>query len=141
MKNLLSMLFWIVISFSVLVFPSTLFAQQNADDVWVSFSNNCLTWFWKGCFTYEKAVWIKTSQEAHYTALSIVQDVIFAATYILWSVLTIILLYCGLMYIFAARWWKDTSAYRKWLVNAAIWAILVWWAYALVRLIQYVSKW
>lgn len=141
MKNLLSVLFWLIITFSLLLFPSALFAQKDASKVGINYSNNCLTWFWKGCFEYEKAVWIDTSQKTTYSAMSIVQDVIFAATYILWSVLTLVILYCGLMYIFAARWWKDTSAYRKWLINAAIWAILVWWAYALVRLIQYVARW
>lgn len=141
MKNLLSILFWVFVVFSLFVLPGTLFAQDEVSEVWVNFSDNCLTWFWKGCFKYEKAVWIAEDQKVRYDALSIIQDVIFAATYILWSVLTIVLLYCGLMYIFAARWWKDTAAYKRWLINAAIWAILVWWAYALVRLIQYVAKW
>lgn len=101
---------------------------------------DCLNGVWKNCFRYEEIVWIDKSGKEH-TALSIVQDVIYAATYMVWTVLTIVIIWCGLWYIIAARWWKDTNAYRKWLINGAIWAILVLTAYTIVRLIQYIAKW
>jgi hypothetical protein len=100
----------------------------------------CLTGVWKGCFDYESVIWINKNRKK-FTALSIVQDVIYAATYMVWTVLTAVIIWCGLWYIIAARWWKDTNAYRKWLINGAIWAILVLSAYAIVRLIQYIAKW
>ena len=110
-------------------------------DIGINLSNSCLRGVWKNCFEYEKLVWIDGKQKTKYTATSIAKDVMYAATYAVWTVLTIVIIYCGLMYIYASKWGKDTSSYRKWLVNAAIWAILVWWAYAIVRLIQYVARW
>lgn len=102
-------------------------------DISINFSGWCLTWAWNKCFTI--------NSEDDRTVLTVAQDVIFAATYMVWGVLTIIIIYCGLMYIFAARDGKDVSNYKKWLINAAIWAVLVRWAYAIVRLIQYIAKW
>ena len=110
-------------------------------DIGINLSNSCLRGVWKNCFEYEKLVWIDGKQKTKYTATSIAKDVMYAATYAVWTVLTIVIIYCGLMYIYASRWGKDTSSYRRWLVNAAVWAILVWWAYAIVRLIQYVARW
>ena len=112
---------------------------EKAADVWIDLS--CLTWMCQWAFDYEKAVWISDQQNPNITATTIAQDIIFAVTYMVWTVLTLVIIYCWLMYILASRWWKDTNAYRKWLVSAAIWAILVWWAYAIIRLIQYVAKW
>ena len=112
---------------------------EIAADVWIDLS--CLTWMCQWAFDYEKAVWISDQQNPNITATTIAQDIIFAVTYMVWTVLTLVIIYCWLMYILASRWWKDTNAYRKWLVSAAIWAILVWWAYAIIRLIQYVAKW
>lgn len=136
MKKILSLLLWIFVA-------GLWFFQVNivdAKDVGINFKDKCLVWMWRHCFHYEKIIWIDEDQP-DYTAVSIAQDVIFAATYILWAVLTIVMIYCWLMYIFAARWGKDTSAYKKWLQNALIWSILVRWAYAIVRLIQYVAQW
>ncbi len=110
-------------------------------DIGINLSNSCLRGVWKNCFEYEKLVWIDGKQKTKYTATSIAKDVMYAATYAVWTVLTIVIIYCGLMYIYASRWGKDTSSYRRWLVNAAVWAILVWGAYAIVRLIQYVARW
>ena len=110
-------------------------------DIGINLSKSCLRGVWKNCFEYEKLIWIDGRQKTKYTATSIAKDVMFAATYAVWTLLTIVIIYCGLMYIFASRWGKDTSAYKRWLINAAIWAILVWWAYAIVRLIQYIARW
>lgn len=108
--------------------------------VWINFWNNCLTGAWKGCFSYEEMVWIKDSQNPNITPTSVAQDVLLSATYMVWTVLTIVIIYCWIWYILAARWWKNPDAYKKWLVSAMIWAVLVWWAYAIVRLIQYIAK-
>ena len=110
-------------------------------EIGINLSTNCLRGVWKNCFEYEKLVWIDGKQKTKYTATSIAKDVMYAATYAVWTVLTIVIIYCGLMYIYASRWGKDTSSYTRWLTNAAIWAILVWWAYAIIRLIQYVARW
>ena len=113
----------------------------SAADVWINLNKGCLDGMWKWCFDYEKMIWIQNQQNEDISATSIAQDVIYAATYMVWTVLTIVIIYCGLWYIFATRDWKDVNKYKKWLTSAAIWALLVWWAYAIVRLIQYIAKW
>ena len=112
---------------------------EETIDVGISDNKDCITWMWTDCFDYEKMVWLPDSSKRD--TLSILQDVILASTYMVWTVLTIVIIYCGLMYILASWNWKDTSKYRKWLINAWIWAILVRSAYAIVRLLQYVSRW
>jgi len=113
---------------------------SSAVDVGINFAGSCLDGVWKWCMNMQKVLWMD-SQPGNMDALSIAQDVIFAATYMVWTILTIVIIYCGLMFIFASRDGKDVSQYKKWLIYAAIWAILVRWAYAIVRLIQYIAKW
>ena len=95
----------------------------------------CLTWVGEECLVIE----INPDNPA--TPESIAQDVVFSATYMVWTVLTIVIIVCWLWYIFSSASGKDTSKYKKWLISAAIWAVLVRWAYAIVRLIQYIAKW
>ncbi len=109
--------------------------------IWINFWNNCFNGMWKWCFDYEKMIWIDKVQNQNITTKSIAQDILLAATYMVGTVLTIVIIFCWLMYIFAAKWWKNPNDYKKWLINAWIWAILVRWAYAIVRLIQYIAKW
>ncbi len=127
--------------FAVSFLWGTIRADYNDTDVWINFSNNCLTGMWKWCFDYEKMIWIDKEQNPNITTTSIAQDVLLSATYMVWTVLTVVIIYCWLGYIFAAKWWKDPKEYKDWLVKAAIWALLVRWAYAIVRLIQYIAKW
>ena len=118
-----------IISLFMFLFCSFSLAQE----VVINTTWGCLTWAWTECLVI--------NAENDYTLESIAQDVIFAATYMVWTVLTLVMIYCGLWYIFAAKWWKDVDKYKNWLKNAMIWAILVRWAYAIVRLIQYIAKW
>lgn len=155
-KVLSIMLCWIFTIFSSFLIWWITFAQENGNpggdtpnpepDVEVSsntrikFSDGCLTGMWNWCFDYEEMI-MPGAQNPNMTATSIAQDVLLSATYMVGSVLTVVIIYCWLMYIFAARWWKDPKAYKDWLIKAAIWALLVRWAYTIVRLIQYISKW
>jgi hypothetical protein len=106
---------------------------------WQEFSINttwwCLTWVWNECLIVE------INPENPATPESIAQDIVFSATYMVWTILTIVIIVCWLWYIFSSASGKDTSKYKKWLISAAIWAVLVRWAYAIVRLIQYIAKW
>lgn len=145
MKKILSVLLWIFIVFWLYAINSNVVLAQGAadeSDVGVNTKMDCLMWMWQDCFEYEKMIWIKEYQPGSgYTATSIAQDVVVSATYMVWTVLTIVIIACWLWYIFASASGKDTSKYRKWLIYAAIWAVLVRWAYAIVRLIQYIAKW
>ena len=136
MKKLLSILTVLFITLSIFVVSNTTYSSDN----WINLWNGCLTWMGKSCFHYEKIIWIAEDQP-DYTATSVAQDIIFAATYMVWTVLTVIMIYCWLWYIFAAKSGDDTSKYKNWLKNALIWSLLVRWAYAIVRLIQYIAAW
>ena len=139
MKKIVLMLTGLFMALSVFIAWNTAYAA-TADNIWINFWNGCLTWMGKWCFHYEKIIWI-ADEQPDYTPTSIAQDIIFAATYIVWTVLTIVLIYCWIRYIIAARWWEDPKTYKNWLIKAVIWSILVRWSYAIVRLIQYIAQW
>jgi hypothetical protein len=107
---------------------------------WINLKDWCLTGMWRGCFDYEGII-LPEESTTKPTVTSIAQDIYYAATYMVWTVLTIVIIYCGLGYIIASRDWKDTNTYKKWLTNAAIGSLLVRWAYTIVRIIQYIAKW
>jgi hypothetical protein len=111
-----------------------------ASEVGINFNWDCLMWMWKWCFDYEEMIWIDKAQNPNITVTSISQDVVLAATRNVWIVLSIVIIRCGLGYIFASKEGKWGEKYKKWLITAAIWALLVRWAYAIVRLIQYIAK-
>ena len=127
MKRLIQSIFTLILT-SLFLLNNIIFAQTLESGI--EFSGSCLKWMWRWCFDYEKMIWIDKTQNPNITA-----------TYMVWTVLTVVIIYCGLMYIFAARDWKDTTKYKNWLISAAIWAVLVRWAYTIVRLIQYIAKW
>ena len=142
MKKVLSVFLWIFVVLSMFLLWNVIFAQAETKGelTGITVSWSCLNWMWVWCFDYEKIIGI-SNQSEKVTATSLAQDVILAATYMVWTVLTIVIIYCGLWYIFASRDGKDVNKYKKWLITAAIGALLVWWAYAIVRLIQFIAKW
>lgn len=119
-------------------------SAQDAETFNIKMTDWCLTWVWKWCFSLDKLLWGNskvTRKNESRTVTTIAQDVMLSATYMVGTVLTLVIIYCGLMYIFASKDGGDVSKYKKWLIYAAVWAILVRWAYAIVRLIQYIAKW
>lgn len=120
-------------------FVGNITLAQQADSE-IKFDWGCLTGMWRNCFNYEEIIWIAEAGTKP-TATSIAQDVFYGATYMVWTILTIAIIRCGIWYILASQGWKDVNSYKKWLKNAAIWALLVRWAYTIVRLVQYVAKW
>ena len=151
MKKILSIflwLFWILSFIAInLNFVNAQARGKNSSsdapaDVGIHFNQNCLTWVGEWCFHYEKMLWIADNQPGSgYTATSIAQDIVLSATYAVWTVLTAVIIWCGLWYILSSASDGKTQAYSNWLKYAAIWACLVWWAYAIVRLIQYIAQW
>lgn len=140
MKKILSMILTCGVVWLMFLCAWNSVMAAPEEDVWIHLTDECLAGMGEWCMDYGKMMWFKEEQP-NYTPTTIVQDVILAATYMVWTVLTIVIIYCWLMYIFASRWWKNPEAYKNWLINAWIWAILVRWAYAIVRLIQYIAKW
>ena len=143
-KRLCYSLIWLIIILSINFIWWWVLAQGKVKpwDAGINLSGDCLMWVWQNCFNYEGMLWLSGSQPGSgYTATSIAQDVVISATYMVWTVLTIVIIVCWLWYIFASASGKGTDKYKKWLISAAIWAILVRWAYAIVRLIQYIARW
>ena len=136
MKKFLSLLIWLLCSLCLWIGTFT-YWQAKVDDG-VSFSGDCLRGMWSNCFNYEKVIGIDKQQWKNFTVKWIAQDAIFSATYMVWTVLAFIIIWCGLWYIFKP---SKSSEYKKWLISAAIGSLLVWWAYAIIRLIQYIAKW
>ena len=128
MRKLYSIVTWLLILWMFLFWWIA-----SSRDLSISFSDWCLTGVWTKCFL--------VSSEDDKTVITVAQDVVLAATYMVWTVLTIVLVYCWLMYIFASWNGKNPIKYKKWLIYASIWALLVWCAYPIVRLIQYIAKW
>ena len=149
MKKIIWSIVWLFLALGFNFACNSVYWQEGKQSDWGDSSEGvkreCLMWMWKWCFSYDKLLWWDdskvTAKNENKTVGTIAQDVILAATYMVWTVLTIVIIYCGLMYIFAARDGKDVSKYKNWLVNAWLWAVLVRWAYAIVRLIQYIAKW
>lgn len=145
MKKILSTFLSLFIVFSICVINiNSVFAQWDAESVGINYEWDCVMWMWQDCFKYERLIWVEEYQPGSgYTATSITQDAIFTATYLVWAILTIVIIRCWLWYIFASSSgkWKDANDYKNWLIKAALWAVLVRWAYAIVRLIQYIAKW
>lgn len=142
MKKIILSIAWLFIIIGFWFFSNWAIAQQLESAINVN--GSCLTWMWQWCFSYDKMMRSGSSVERkneEKTVMVIAQDVMLSATYMVWTVLTLVIIYCGLMYIFASKDGGDVSKYKKWLIYAAIGAILVRWAYAIVRLIQYVAKW
>jgi hypothetical protein len=115
----------------------------SSTEIGIDLSDKCLKLWWRDCLKIDYLLFWKWSTIAkrneNRDVLTVAQDVVLAATFLVWTVLAIVLMYCWLMYIFASANWKDPSRYGQWLVKAAIWAVLVWSAYGIVRLIQYIA--
>jgi len=72
-----------------------------------------------------------------------VQDAIFAATTFIGTVITIALIFSGLLFIRAGlsanEWLQDRA--KKWLINSVIGLLLVISSYMIIRLVQFIIRW
>jgi len=57
------------------------------------------------------------------------------------TVIAILLIVSGILYIIASIQWSSSKAdmAKKWIINSLLWLVLVTWSYAIVRLIQFVA--
>lgn len=69
-----------------------------------------------------------------------VQDIVLAATFFIWTVVTIAIIVSGLMFIFAGATGKDPSKAKSGLINSLIWLLIVISSYSIIRLVQYIAK-
>ena len=68
-------------------------------------------------------------------------DVFGGFTMFIGFVVLVWLVYSGFLMI---TWWADEKQFengKKWVIYSIIWLLLVWFAYGIVRLIQFMAKW
>lgn len=108
-------------------------------NLWINMNSQCLI-NWQCSYNIYETLWIRKSDQ-NPQVKTFVQDIILAVTMFLGTVIAIILVISGILYIMAAISWKSSMAdmAKKGIINSMIWLLLVTWSYALVRLIQFVA--
>ena len=74
------------------------------------------------------------------SVMTFIQDIIYAATRFIWTVVTVALIVSGLFYIFS---WADSSLRNKaksWIKYALIWLVLVSASILIVRTVQFLAQ-
>lgn len=93
---------------------------------------------WQCTFDAYKAIGIRQDQPDT-NVKTFIQDFFLSATFFIWTVVAIWLMYSGWLYLTA----KDDSAAAKW-KNGIKWSligvVLVISAYSIIRLVQYVAR-
>ena len=112
---------------------------NNYWDAWIWMNTQCLT---NGQCSYNiyKTLWIRKSDQNPKVS-SFVQDIVLAATMFIWTVVSLVLIVSGILYILAWITWNTTLAdkAKKWITWSVLWLILVVTSYSIVRLIQFLA--
>ena len=74
------------------------------------------------------------------SATIFVQDVLLSATLFIGTIITIALIYSGIMYIMAGVNGKDPSKAKNGITYSIIGLLLVISSYTIIRLVQYIAK-
>lgn len=93
---------------------------------------------WQCKFNINETLGIKQWSSA--TIGEKIQDIILSATFFIWTIITIVIIYTGLMYVFSWASGQSPDKYKQWLINALIWLLIVSASYAIIRLVQYIAK-
>lgn len=108
-------------------------------DMWINMNKDCLV---NGQCSYNiyKTLWIRKSNQDPEVS-SFVGDIVLATTTFIWTVIAIVLVISGILYISAWITWNNTQANKakKWIINSVIGLLLVTWSYAIIRLIQFIA--
>ena len=140
-KFLFSLLFWVFGLGAGLLFVNN--ATYAAPNLGININKDCMLGV--GCsFDIQKVLGLKkdTGNEERTSVLLFVQDVILAATMFIWTVVTIVLIWCGVLFIWAGRK-GDASLQKKatqGIINAVIGLALVSFSYGIVQLIRYIAS-
>lgn len=103
---------------------------------------------WTAQFDIYWALWmshkskvVTESGEEETSVMTFIQDIILAATYFIWTVVTIALVVSWLLYVFS---WADSSLRNRaksWFKYALIWLVIVTLSVVIVRAVQFIAKW
>jgi len=95
---------------------------------------------WTSKMDVYKTLWIRKDTAENTTVMSFVQDIIHAATYFIWTVVTAALIVSWLMMVFS---WADSSLRNKarsWFKYALIGLVVVILSIVIVRTVQFIAK-
>jgi hypothetical protein len=100
---------------------------------------------WTAQFDIYWALWMshksKTDKGQETSVMTFIQDIILAATYFIWTVVTVALIFSWLLFVFS---WADSSLRNRaksWFKYALIWLVIVTLSVVIVRAIQFIAKW
>ena len=100
---------------------------------------------WTAQFDIYWALWMghksKTAEGQETSVMTFIQDIILAATYFIWTVVTVALIVSWLLFVFS---WADSSLRNRaksWFKYALIWLVIVTLSVVIVRAIQFIAKW
>ena len=87
-----------------------------------------------------ETLWIRKSDQ-NPSVGSFVKDIVLAVTTFIGTVVAIVLIVSGVLYIMAWIKWDTSMAdkAKKWIFNSVVWLVLVVTSYAIVRLIQFLA--
>jgi len=71
---------------------------------------------------------------------SFAQDAFWGFTMFIWFVVFVALIYSGFLMVLWGADEKQFETWKKWVIYSIIWLLLVWFAYGIVRFIQYVAQ-
>lgn len=112
---------------------------MTMSDLWLYMNTWCLVNGQCGMNIY-KMLWIRKSNE-NPTVSVFAQDVILAATTFIGTVITAILIICGLMYSIRSITGKDVWKTKNAIIGCLVWLLFVMGAYTIIRLIQFIATW
>jgi hypothetical protein len=110
-----------------------------AGNMWIDCNADMITKWECTMNTYE-LLWEDVNPKSH-DLKSFAQDAFTWATMFIWFVAFSALIYSGFMMI---TWWYDEKRYETWkrgVVFSLLWLLLVWFAYGIVRFIQFIARW
>lgn len=120
--------------------PNTNTSTESYKWQWMDLS--CF-WNWGGkCgINVYTILWIKKSNP-NVEVKTFVQDIVLSATMFFGTVLSIVIFFSGLIYIFSAIKWAESlqSKAKKWIIGWIIGLLLVSGSFAIVRFIQFLAQ-
>lgn len=112
--------------------------HQELLKMWVRVNNACLIDGQCGLNIY-RILWIRASDNYDPSVSNVASDVINAAISIMWTIVTGVFVVAGVVCSMNSISGKDTKKAMKAFVDSAVWMLMIWWSYAIIRLVQFLA--
>ena len=110
-----------------------------ANNFWINCKASDMTQ-WACSMNVYETLWSNVDPENH-NLKELSKDAFWGFTMFIGFVVMVALVFSWFLMIL---WWADEKQYetwKKWVTYSIIWLLLVWFAYAIVRLVQFISAW